>query len=677
MRKIPQYAEVSTHGAQTIYDEKTFNVSPIIPDVPSGDHAAVNKQWAVLQIAAALVAGAKYKGVINCAGNPNYPAALSGDYYKIGTAGLVGGASGDSVQTGDMIFCLADTAAGTKAAVGANWNILQFNLVKTDDLGEGSTNLYHTITRVKDIITALGAGFTGVLAGSLMISAADNNLSWLPGNITAIRKVLIQTGTGAVSTPAIWEPQSYQQIINVAKSGADFTTIQAAINYAVTLTPSTSNRYCVKVAPGIYIENVTGADWVDIQGSGRTNTIINCVSGTAFTFPATKCTIMDIGVTANYAALGVETSAVVSGCTDAAVLRCDLLVTKTSGVFIMHGVKITGGSFRMIDSYFTYIITGAAAAALEQSAICQTGAATLVRLDNCEVVMTCNDVGSDLVLFETLAGSAGSFIIQGSIFTAINTGTGSYATGLWIHGTATGATISRSRITLSAPANTYGYYIDSDAGGAVVNSRHNEFVQSGAGTNYFVSVDTGDTLNSAFDKITAAGGNTGAGAVNFVYSKGAGTFDVSGTITAPTFAGNASTANALKHGGLLVGGTTNYTLTDLSVAALVDKDLYLFKLPNADCGAAPQLTLTGSGGALAQKPFYLNTTMACVAGSMKANGTYLFEYNANAGTGAFVLLGTPEAGAHIADASSTLDSAISTINAILVRMENWGMNATS
>jgi hypothetical protein len=70
-----------------------------------------------------------YKGVIDASTNPNYPAASAGWTYKISVAGKIGGASGPNVEVGDTIVCLVDgSAAGTQAAVGANWDILQTNI---------------------------------------------------------------------------------------------------------------------------------------------------------------------------------------------------------------------------------------------------------------------------------------------------------------------------------------------------------------------------------------------------------------------------------------------------------------------------------------------------------------------------------------------------------------------
>lgn len=71
----------------------------------------------------------QFKGVIDASSNPNYPAADAGHTYKISVAGKVGGASGKTVEVGDMIICTVDgSSAGNEAAVGANWTAVQVNL---------------------------------------------------------------------------------------------------------------------------------------------------------------------------------------------------------------------------------------------------------------------------------------------------------------------------------------------------------------------------------------------------------------------------------------------------------------------------------------------------------------------------------------------------------------------
>jgi hypothetical protein len=89
-------------------------------------------QKAVKAYADALIAANDamvFKGVIDASANPNYPAADRGHTWRISVAGKIGGASGVNVEVGDLIICLTDgSAAGTQAAVGANWTISQTNL---------------------------------------------------------------------------------------------------------------------------------------------------------------------------------------------------------------------------------------------------------------------------------------------------------------------------------------------------------------------------------------------------------------------------------------------------------------------------------------------------------------------------------------------------------------------
>ena len=93
------------------------------------------------------IGGLVYKGALDCAANPNYPAATSGDIYIVSVAGKVGGGSGDAVEVGDMLVCKTTGVAGTKAAVGANWDIVQagYKSTSTDGtFGDNSDDLIPT-----------------------------------------------------------------------------------------------------------------------------------------------------------------------------------------------------------------------------------------------------------------------------------------------------------------------------------------------------------------------------------------------------------------------------------------------------------------------------------------------------------------------------------------------------
>lgn len=97
----------------------------------SNSDALIPSQKAVKTYADNLtgaVAGMTFKGLIDCAANPNYPAGVTGDTYRVSVAGKIGGASGLDVEIGDLVLCITDNAGGTQAAVGSSWTIAQQNI---------------------------------------------------------------------------------------------------------------------------------------------------------------------------------------------------------------------------------------------------------------------------------------------------------------------------------------------------------------------------------------------------------------------------------------------------------------------------------------------------------------------------------------------------------------------
>jgi hypothetical protein len=148
----------------------------------------------------AFLNGVVYKGVIDCSGNPNYPAADAGHMYMVSVAGKIGGASGSVVVAGDSILCNTDgTVAGTQAAVGSAWNIIQNNIDLTNITITGGT---------------INGTTVGLTTATTIRSLFDEDTIITTGNISAnqasggVINNYGQTADCAMTWPTIVEGQS-------------------------------------------------------------------------------------------------------------------------------------------------------------------------------------------------------------------------------------------------------------------------------------------------------------------------------------------------------------------------------------------------------------------------------------------------------------------------------------
>lgn len=419
-------------------------------------------------------------------------------FTNVGFLGCLNGTTKQEIGYGlkeeNKILMFDTTILGNNLYIDENGKI---NSIDTFGGGDG----YRTDSSIRGVVN-------GMLSESILFS----------DNVTI---------NGILTTNTFITP--YQQVVTVAKQGGDFTTIQDAIDSITDAT--TLKRYCIRVMSGVYTEAVTCKNYVDIIGSGRTNSIISGINGTVLTFPSVKCTISEIGIVVDYGILDADSTAITSACTDAVLKDCDITVTKSGGDYLMNGMMITAGSFRMSDCYFMYSDTsGGTETKLTQSAIVQTGILSNVILNNNEFTVTTNDTNDDLVGFETTATVIGTCLLTNNVLN-VDTGTdASSATGIWAYGTCSGAIFNQNRLTVNCSASAYGLWIDSVAGGAVIDTRHNEIIVTSVGAALSAYVETDDTWNSVLDKITAASGYISTGTVSMVSSPIDGGFVLSGNI---------------------------------------------------------------------------------------------------------------------------------------------------
>jgi len=89
------------------------------------------------------------------------------------------------------------------------------------------------------------------------------------------------TGVPAGFADNVDNGSAYQNVKVVAQSGGDFTSIQAALDSITDA--SASNPYLVYVAPGVYTEQVTMKQYVDIEGAGELITKITYTGSASLT----------------------------------------------------------------------------------------------------------------------------------------------------------------------------------------------------------------------------------------------------------------------------------------------------------------------------------------------------------------------------------------------------------
>lgn len=195
-------------------------------------------------VQAALVTIWKNKGDLDCSGNPNYPPGLIGDTYRVSVAGKIGGASGASVDAGDVVSCKADNAGGTQASVGSSWYIIEHNLVgallaanNLSDLsnaGTARTNLGLGTAAVinvgANVAAALAIGIGS--AGAVIVNGGTATGMTLPA---AILSGVIETGVNLSAT------MSGTVTANYAAGDYQYGTISGALTLVFSNPPSSDS----------------------------------------------------------------------------------------------------------------------------------------------------------------------------------------------------------------------------------------------------------------------------------------------------------------------------------------------------------------------------------------------------------------------------------------------------
>lgn len=142
-----------------------------------------------------------FKGATDASSNPNYPAASKGDAYVVSVAGKVGGASGKSVDVGDVYLATADNAGGTEASVGTSWIVLEHNLAGALLAANNLSDVANAATafgNIKQAATTSATGVSELATDAETKVLADTGRTITPSNL---RAMLVEGWIPEVSLP--------------------------------------------------------------------------------------------------------------------------------------------------------------------------------------------------------------------------------------------------------------------------------------------------------------------------------------------------------------------------------------------------------------------------------------------------------------------------------------------
>ncbi|MEM7114987.1 MAG: pectinesterase family protein [Chloroflexota bacterium] len=422
-------------------------------------------------------------------------------------------------------------------------------------------------------------------------------------------------------------------VIVVAKSGGDFTTLTDAL--ASITTASASNRYLIKVGPGIYQEKVDVKDYVDIEGSGEGITILRGLGGSTLpTSAGNSATLRATGVvnaevrwltvesdgTGNTISIAIWTS----GTTEAFRIH-HITAIGSGGTNENYGIVLTDSSVSTIDSVTAIASGGAQSFGIRNSA----SSPTLNNVTAMASDASFNNFGID---------SAHSAPTMNNITAMATDGTNSAG----IHNTVSSPMLNNVTATAADATSSYGILNFSFSSPKMDNVRAT--ASDGINANYGVynSTSAAPTMSNVI--ATASGGADSYGVFNWLSS--APTLD---NVIADASGGTNSNSGVYNDDSLVVmkrvratasGGTTNYGVYNTSASPTMENVTASASGGSRSYGvyndaSSPRMhnvSATATGGTVTNRAVYndgSSPTMKNVT-ALGADGSSTGVYNDNA-----------------------------------------------
>jgi hypothetical protein len=236
--KIPYFTGSGTAALLTLDTDGTL--------AANSDTRIASQKAVKTYVDAAVTGLLEFKGSTDASANPNYPSALKGDAYVVSIAGKVGGASGKSVDVGDIYLAIADNAGGTEASVGTSWDVLEHNLV----------GALLSANNLSDVANAGTARTNLGLAIGVNVQAYDLDLQTIAG-LSPSNDDFLQFKAGAWANRTIAQVKS-----DLSLSGSN--TGDQTIALTGNVTGSGTGSFATTIAAGVVVNSMIANTTIDL-----------------------------------------------------------------------------------------------------------------------------------------------------------------------------------------------------------------------------------------------------------------------------------------------------------------------------------------------------------------------------------------------------------------------------
>lgn len=361
----------------------------------------------------------------------------------------------------------------------------------------------------------------------------------------------------------------YQQTVTVAKSGADYTLIQDAID---SISDAAANKpYVVLIYPGTYTEDITMKAWVSLRGMGEFSQVI--ISGTD------SAPLIDFDNGNSVTSIENLTMSLTPTVTNQIVVQitngvkfikgCDIkMVSSTNGI-VGQLITCANGYFTINNTRLVYTLSGTAAGANTHNIVEIAGTTSYVFQNSSYFDIDVSDTNDTVnVINDSSTTTSQCFILN--CYADINLLSATYSgTTRFYYVTGSGTrVIQGNHVDIDSSGNGTGDIYVLDNASLTYFSTSNHLHVQNFTLNYLgVFLNAGSTINSHFDDIVAADATTGAGTYLYANSPIDGEFWCE-TILTNTIYGGTQSGDSID-----IYGSTHSSLGTVSCFSPIDVKL--------------------------------------------------------------------------------------------------------